>query len=41
MRENPKVDFYFSKAGRWQKELEQLRVIVLDCGLDEFMKIAE
>jgi uncharacterized protein YdeI (YjbR/CyaY-like superfamily) len=34
---NPKVDFYFSKA-RWQKELEQLRMIVLDCGLAEELK---
>src|SRR5688572_276678 len=35
---NPKVDFYFSKAGKWQKELEQLRMIVLDCGLNEELK---
>jgi uncharacterized protein YdeI (YjbR/CyaY-like superfamily) len=34
---NPKVDFYFSKA-RWQKELEKLRMIVLDCGLTEELK---
>jgi uncharacterized protein YdeI (YjbR/CyaY-like superfamily) len=34
---NPKVDFYFNK-GRWQKELEQLRMIVLDCGLTEELK---
>ncbi|HMI78569.1 MAG TPA: DUF1801 domain-containing protein [Ferruginibacter sp.] len=34
---NPKVDFYFSKA-KWQKELEQLRMIVLDCGLNEELK---
>jgi uncharacterized protein YdeI (YjbR/CyaY-like superfamily) len=34
---NPKVDFYFNKA-RWQKELEQLRMIVLDCGLTEELK---
>lgn len=26
---NPRVDFYFNK-GKWQKELEQLRMIVLD-----------
>ena len=32
---NPKVDFYFSKAKKWQEELEQLRMIVLDCGLTE------
>lgn len=35
---NPKVDFYFSKAKKWQKELEQLRTIVLDCGLSEELK---
>ena len=35
---NPKVDFYFSKAKKWQKELEQLRMIVLDCGLIEELK---
>jgi uncharacterized protein YdeI (YjbR/CyaY-like superfamily) len=35
---NPKVDFYFSKAKKWQKELEQLRMIVLDCLLTEELK---
>ena len=35
---NRKVDFYFSKAKKWQKELEQLRIIVLDCGLTEELK---
>jgi uncharacterized protein YdeI (YjbR/CyaY-like superfamily) len=35
---NPKVDFYFSKAKQWQKEVEQLRTIVLDCGLTEELK---
>jgi uncharacterized protein YdeI (YjbR/CyaY-like superfamily) len=35
---NPKVDFYFDKNEQWQKELEQLRVIVLDCGLTEELK---
>lgn len=34
---NPAVDFYFSKD-RWQKELEQLRMIVLNCGLAEELK---
>jgi uncharacterized protein YdeI (YjbR/CyaY-like superfamily) len=34
---NPKVDFYFSE-GQWQKELEQLRKVVLDCGLTEELK---
>ncbi len=37
-RMNPKVDFYFNKAKKWQKELEQLRMIVLDCGLTEELK---
>ena len=35
---NPKVDFYFKKAGPWQEEVEQLRAIVLSCGLDEELK---
>src|SRR3954470_11973306 len=34
---NPKADFYFNK-GKWEKELEQLRNIVLDCGLNEELK---
>jgi uncharacterized protein YdeI (YjbR/CyaY-like superfamily) len=44
-RMNPKVEFYFSKAslpagkaGKWQEELEQLRMIVLDSGLTEELK---
>jgi uncharacterized protein YdeI (YjbR/CyaY-like superfamily) len=35
---NPKVDFYFSKAEKWQEEIEQLRLIALDCGLTEELK---
>ena len=35
---NPKVDFFFDKAGQWQKEYEQLRTIILDCGLTEELK---
>ena len=35
---NPKVDFYFNKAKKWQEELEKLRMIVLDCGLTEELK---
>ncbi|KAA9040907.1 hypothetical protein FW778_02390 [Ginsengibacter hankyongi] len=35
---NPKVDFYFDKEKKWQKEIEQLRIIVLDCGLTEELK---
>ena len=35
---NPAVDFYFDKAKKWHEELEQLRRIVLDCGLEEKLK---
>ena len=35
---NPKVEFYFTKANNWQKEIERLRTIALDCGLDEELK---
>ena len=35
---NPEVDFYFDKEKKWQKEIEQLRTIILDCGLTEELK---
>jgi len=35
---NPKVDWFFEKAGKWQKEFELLRSIVLDCQLAEDLK---
>lgn len=35
---NPKVDFYFSKADKWQEGIRKLRMIVLDCGLTEELK---
>ena len=35
---NPKVDFYFSKAKTWQKEIKKLRAIILDCNLAEELK---
>lgn len=35
---NPSVDFYFDKNTKWQKEIEQLRKIALDCGLEEKLK---
>lgn len=35
---NPKVDFFFNKAGNWQSATELLRQIVLDCGLTEELK---
>jgi|SRR5581483_4236204 len=37
-RMNPKVDFFFSKATKWQDEFKKLRMIVLDCGLAEELK---
>lgn len=36
--ENSKVDFYFEKAEKWKKELEQLRNVALDCHLKEELK---
>ena len=35
---NPKVDWFFDKATKWQKEYEKLRKIILDCGLSEELK---
>lgn len=35
---NPAVDFFFSKEKKWQKEFQQLREIVLNCGLSEELK---
>jgi uncharacterized protein YdeI (YjbR/CyaY-like superfamily) len=35
---NPKVDWFFTKATKWQEEYEQLRTITLDCGLTEELK---
>lgn len=35
---NPKVDFYFNNGKKWQQELEQLRMIILNCGLTEELK---
>ena len=35
---NPKVDFYFTKAPNWQEELEKLRMILLEIGLNEELK---
>jgi uncharacterized protein YdeI (YjbR/CyaY-like superfamily) len=37
-RMNPEVEFYFRKAKKWDKELEKLRMILLDCGLTEELK---
>jgi uncharacterized protein YdeI (YjbR/CyaY-like superfamily) len=35
---NPKVDFFFEKDSKWQKEFQKLRTIILDCGLMEELK---
>ena len=35
---NPNVDKYLSKAKKWQKELEKLRMILLDYQLTEELK---
>lgn len=35
---NPKVDTYISELSKFKKEIEQLRAIVLDCGLVEELK---
>ncbi|MDA1188744.1 MAG: YdeI family protein [Chloroflexi bacterium] len=35
---NPKVDFFFNKAQKWQEEFEKLRTIALDCALTEELK---
>lgn len=35
---NPKVDWYFSKNERWEKEIVKLREIALSCGLTEELK---
>ena len=37
-RTNPKVDFFFRKAEKWQEEFKKLRTIILDCGLTEELK---
>jgi len=35
---NPKVDAFVSRAKAWQGEMQKLRSILLDCGLDEEIK---
>jgi uncharacterized protein YdeI (YjbR/CyaY-like superfamily) len=37
---NPRVDGYFRKAKKWQKEFEKMRMIILDCQLTEELKWA-
>lgn len=35
---NPRVDAFVSRAKAWRGEMEKLRTILLDCGLDEELK---
>jgi uncharacterized protein YdeI (YjbR/CyaY-like superfamily) len=35
---NSKADFYFDKDGDWQEAISKLRMIILDCGLNEDLK---
>ncbi len=35
---NPKVDFYFNKAKKWQEEIKKLRTVILNCHLEEELK---
>jgi uncharacterized protein YdeI (YjbR/CyaY-like superfamily) len=35
---NPKVDAYLSKVSKWREELDVLRMICLDCNLEEELK---
>jgi uncharacterized protein YdeI (YjbR/CyaY-like superfamily) len=35
---NPKVDWYFNKAGKWEDATRKMRAIALDCGLSEELK---
>ena len=35
---NPRVDFFFEKADKWQAEFAKLRAIILACGLTEELK---
>src|SRR5262249_46162662 len=35
---NPRVDAFVSRSKAWQGEIQKLRTILLDCGLDEDLK---
>ncbi|HEY0652835.1 MAG TPA: YdeI/OmpD-associated family protein [Chryseosolibacter sp.] len=35
---NPKVDWFFKKDGAWHDAYERMRMIALDCGLNEELK---
>jgi len=36
--QNPRVDAFVSRAKAWRGEIQKLRMILLDCGLDEELK---
>lgn len=38
---NPKVDEYIENANNWQDEMQELRSILLECGLTEELKWGE
>ena len=35
---NPGVDWFFTKASKWQEAYSELRMLILDCGLTEKLK---
>ena len=35
---NPEVEWFFDKPTKWQKEYAELRMLVLECGLEEELK---
>ncbi len=35
---NPKVDWFFDKTSKWQKEFKHLRTLILECKLTEELK---
>ena len=37
-KQNPKVDAFVDRANAWQGEIQRLRSILLDCGLEEDLK---
>ena len=34
---NPNVDWFFNKPTKWQEAYSELRTLVLDCKLEEFI----
>lgn len=36
--QDPRVDAYIARAGSWRGEMQKLRSILLDCGLEEALK---